>query len=199
MADTLHNLAETLSKMGRYDQSLARYLRALDLRRKSGDRRGAAIESYSIGTIFDYQGRYGAAVKSKEEALAAFRDLKQRDMWLGEILGGYGNSLALERAVRRRGQAARRGDDRRPRASESDGRSRRRRDSRPIGCSTAATSRRRARAPPKRCSRRRKASDRSLALLAQASAATVAVAAQPSQGARRPSRDAALGTPTRSG
>jgi tetratricopeptide (TPR) repeat protein len=95
LADTLHNLAENLSRMGRYDQSLTRYVSALDLRRKSGDKRGAAIESYSIGTIFDYQGRYGAAVKSKEEALATFRDLKQRDMWLGEILSGYGNSLSL--------------------------------------------------------------------------------------------------------
>jgi tetratricopeptide (TPR) repeat protein len=28
-------------------------------------------------------------------ALQVFRDLKQRDMWLGEILGGYGNSLSL--------------------------------------------------------------------------------------------------------
>ncbi len=36
-----------------------------------------------IGTIFDYQGRYGSAVKSKGEALQAFRDLKQRDVWLG--------------------------------------------------------------------------------------------------------------------
>jgi eukaryotic-like serine/threonine-protein kinase len=95
IADTLHNLAETLSKEGRFDQALARYLRALDLRRGAGDRRGAAIESYSIGTIFDYQGRYGAAVKSKEEALQAFRDLKQKDRWLGEILSGLGRSLVL--------------------------------------------------------------------------------------------------------
>ncbi len=95
MADTVHNLAETLLRRGRYEQSLAQYLRALDFRRKADDRRGAAIESYSIGTIFDYQGRFGAAVKSKEEALTMFRDLKQRDMWLGEILGGYGNSLSL--------------------------------------------------------------------------------------------------------
>jgi len=70
-------------------------VRALDYRRKAGDKRGAAIEAYSIGTIFDNQGRYGAAIKSKEEALTTFRDLKQGDMWLGEILSGYGNSLAL--------------------------------------------------------------------------------------------------------
>jgi eukaryotic-like serine/threonine-protein kinase len=95
LADTLHNLAETLARMGRYDQSLSRYHRALELRRTAGDRRGAAIEAYGIGTIFDYQGRYGAAVTSKSEALAAFRELKQRDMWLGEIMSGYGNSLSL--------------------------------------------------------------------------------------------------------
>ncbi len=95
IADTLHNLGETLNKMGRYDQALQRYLKALDLRREDGDKRSAAMESYSIGAIFDYQGRHGAAVKSKEEALQAFRDLKQRDFWFGEILSGYGASLAL--------------------------------------------------------------------------------------------------------
>src|SRR6185436_16328054 len=95
LADTVHNLAETLLKRGKYEDSLRTYGRALDLRRKAGDKRGSAIESYSIGTIFDNQGRYGAAIKSKDEALTTFRDLKQRDMWLGEILSGYGNSLAL--------------------------------------------------------------------------------------------------------
>jgi ATP/maltotriose-dependent transcriptional regulator MalT len=95
IADTLHNLGETLGRMGKYDQALARYLKALDARRAAGDARTAAMESYSIGTIFDYQGRYGAAAKSKGEALQAFRDLKQRDVWFSEILGGAGYSLAL--------------------------------------------------------------------------------------------------------
>jgi len=95
IGDTLHNLGETLGRMGKYDQALTRYLRALDLRRTDGDTRTAAMESYSIGTIFDYQGRYGAAAKSKGEALQAYRDLKQRDFWLGEILSGSGYSLAL--------------------------------------------------------------------------------------------------------
>ena len=81
-ADTLHNLGDTFTKMGRYDQALQRYIRALELRRTAGDRRNAALASYGIGTIFDYQGRYGSAVKSKGEALQAFRDLKQRDIWL---------------------------------------------------------------------------------------------------------------------
>ena len=95
MADTLHNLGETLNRMGRFDQALDRYLKALELRRKDANRRMEAIESYSIGTVFDYQGRYGAAIRSKTEALAAFRGLKQRDFWLAEILSGHGASLAL--------------------------------------------------------------------------------------------------------
>ncbi len=94
-ADTLHNLGDTFTKMGRYDLALQRYMSALDLRRKSGDARDAALASYGIGTIFDYQGRYGSAVKSKGEALQAFRSLEQQDIWLGEILSGYGSSLSL--------------------------------------------------------------------------------------------------------
>jgi eukaryotic-like serine/threonine-protein kinase len=95
MADTLHNLGETYTRMGRYEQALQQFVRALELRRSANDRRSAAIEAYGIGSIFDYQGRYGAAVKSKEEALQAFRDLNQRDVWLAEILSGYGSSLSL--------------------------------------------------------------------------------------------------------
>jgi tetratricopeptide (TPR) repeat protein len=100
IADTLHNLAETLAMEGRFDQSLARYLRALDLRRTSGDRRGAAIESYSIGTIFDYQGRYCAAIKSKEEALTSYRDLKQPDMWLGRCRRREASASATDDATK---------------------------------------------------------------------------------------------------
>ena len=95
LADTHHNLGETFTKMGRFDQSLQHYLKALEYRRTAGDRRGAAIETYGTGTVFDFQGRYGAAVKAKEEALNAYRDAKVKDVWLGEILAGYGNSLSL--------------------------------------------------------------------------------------------------------
>ena len=93
LADTLHNLAETSVKMGQYDNSLKQYLRALELRRGAGDRRGTAIESYSTGAIFEYQGRFGAALKAREEALKTFRELKDRSFWMGEILSGYGSTL----------------------------------------------------------------------------------------------------------
>jgi eukaryotic-like serine/threonine-protein kinase len=95
IADALHNLGETLLRRGQYDRSQAHYLRARDLRRKDGDRAGEAIETFSIGTIYDDQGRFGSAVKWKEDALTLFRDLKRRDTWLAEILGGVGQSLAL--------------------------------------------------------------------------------------------------------
>lgn len=93
IVESVHNIAETSAKMGQYDQAVAQYLRALDLRRTIGDPQGAAIESYSLGTLFQHQGRLGAALKSKEEALKTFTDLKDRTFWMAEILGGYGDVL----------------------------------------------------------------------------------------------------------
>ena len=79
---------------GDYGQSLDYHLKALELFRSSGDKSGAAMQSYSMGTIFEYQGRYGAALKSKEEALKAYRDSHDRGFWMAEILSGYGHSLS---------------------------------------------------------------------------------------------------------
>ena len=93
IVESVHNIAETSAKMGQYDQAVTQYLRALDLRRSIGDGRGAAIESYSLGTLFEHQGRFGAALKSKEEALKTFVDLKDRTFWMAEIWGGYGDVL----------------------------------------------------------------------------------------------------------
>jgi len=94
IADAYHNLGDTSSKMGQYDQALQQYLRALDLRRSTGDKRGAALESSSMGILFGYQGRNGAALSAEEDALKTFRDLQERGYWLAEILGYYGNALA---------------------------------------------------------------------------------------------------------
>ena len=66
--------------MGQYDQAILDYLRALDLRRSMDDPRGAAIELYSLGTLFDHQGRFGAALNSKQETLEAFRDIKDKTL-----------------------------------------------------------------------------------------------------------------------
>ncbi len=95
IVESVHNVAETSVRMGQYDQAVSQYMRALELRRSMDDARGAAIESYSMGTLFDYQGRFGAAINSKQEALKTFRDLKDRTFWMAEILGGYAEALTL--------------------------------------------------------------------------------------------------------
>ncbi|GEM_PF-143901 len=93
IVESVHNVAETAARMGQYDQAVSQYMRALDLRRSLNDQRGAAIESYSLGTLFQHQGRLGAALNSKQEALKTFTELKDRSYWMAEILSGYGDVL----------------------------------------------------------------------------------------------------------
>ena len=95
IVEAVHNLAETSVRMGDYDQAFSQYMRALDLRRSMNDTRGAAIESYTLGMVLDYQGRYGAAITSKQAALKTFQDLKDKTYWMAEILGGYAQALIL--------------------------------------------------------------------------------------------------------
>ena len=93
--NSVFNLAEVSVRMGEYDQAVTQYMRALDLHRSMDDARGAAIDSYTLGTMFDYQGRFGAAVNSKQDALKTFQSLKDKTTWMAEIQGGYGESLIL--------------------------------------------------------------------------------------------------------
>jgi eukaryotic-like serine/threonine-protein kinase len=94
IADTLHNLAETSTRLGQFNQAVDQYLRALDLRRKANDKRGGAIESASLGVLFGYQGRYGAALSSAQDALKTMRDINEKGQWLGEVLMDYGRAQA---------------------------------------------------------------------------------------------------------
>jgi serine/threonine protein kinase/tetratricopeptide (TPR) repeat protein len=95
IAQTVHNLGDTCLRMGQFDQALSQYLRALDLYRGTGSKPDAAIESHSTAMVFDYQGRYGAALSAEEEAVKVFTSLRDRGFWLGDILSGYGNTLSL--------------------------------------------------------------------------------------------------------
>ena len=52
--------------MGQYDKAISYYMRALELRRSMNDPRGTALEAYGLGTLFDYQGRFGAAINSMD-------------------------------------------------------------------------------------------------------------------------------------
>ncbi len=70
-------------------------MHALDLWRGMNDARGAAITSNTLGTMLDFQGRFGAALKSKQEAFKTFSDLKDKTTWMAEVGGGYGEALVL--------------------------------------------------------------------------------------------------------
>jgi serine/threonine protein kinase/tetratricopeptide (TPR) repeat protein len=94
VADTLHNLAETSLRTGQFDQAQEQYLKALDLHRNAGDKRGAAIESSSMGALFGYQGRLAAAVSAQEDALKGFNETKEQGFQRTETLLAYGNALA---------------------------------------------------------------------------------------------------------
>lgn len=93
IADTLHNLGDVATSTGQNDRAVSYYLRALEIRRSIGDRRGEAMDSQSIAFAFEQQGRYGAALKSTEDAVKTFRDLQEHGFWLAEVLAAYGNAL----------------------------------------------------------------------------------------------------------
>lgn len=93
VAETLHNVAETDTNLGLYDQALEQYHKALDLQRQVANKQMIAIETSSLGTVFGYQGRYGAALSSKEEALKLYAELGEKGFWMVDIQGGYGNAL----------------------------------------------------------------------------------------------------------
>ena len=93
--EAVHNLGDTSVNMGQYDSAISYYLRALDLSRSINDQRGAAIQSESLGILFDYQGRFGAAVKSEQDALKTFRDLKDKGTWMPRMLNASSEALIL--------------------------------------------------------------------------------------------------------
>ncbi len=95
IVDVVNNLAANSVHMGQYDQATTQYMRALDLWRSLKDARGVAITAYALGEMFDYQGRYGAAINSKEGAFKTFQELKEKTADTVEITGGYGESLVL--------------------------------------------------------------------------------------------------------
>ncbi len=94
IAETRHNLGETATDLGMYDQALDQYHRALDLQRKAGNKQMTAYETSSLGSVFGFQGRYGASLSANEEAMKAFRDLEERSLKTLTIQEGYGSALA---------------------------------------------------------------------------------------------------------
>src|SRR5208283_4828939 len=52
-------------------------------------------ESYRMGTLFVYQGRFGAAINSEQEALKTFREIQDKTFWMAQVLGGSADALIL--------------------------------------------------------------------------------------------------------
>jgi tetratricopeptide (TPR) repeat protein len=73
---------------------MASYMRALDLRRKTGDTHGVSIEAHSIGMVSLYQGRYGAAVNALDESVKGFHELKDRSRIMTQVLIDFAEALA---------------------------------------------------------------------------------------------------------
>jgi tetratricopeptide (TPR) repeat protein len=94
IALTLTSLGDVSVKLGDYTRAETQYLRAMDLWRSAGDKRGAAIGSFGMGGLLEQQGRYGAALEAKGEALKTFRTLQERSYLLAQFLIGYGSTLA---------------------------------------------------------------------------------------------------------
>lgn len=95
LVEVVHNLADTSVRMGDYEYAVSQYMRALELRRSLKDTRGAAFEAYTLGVMFDHQGRFGAALKSQQDAVNTLHDLKDKTTWMAEIASNYGESLIL--------------------------------------------------------------------------------------------------------
>jgi tetratricopeptide (TPR) repeat protein len=94
MADSLHNLAETNVDLGQYDTAVTQYLKALEIRRNSGNQTGVAINSSSLGALFTKQGKYASALSALEESLKDFQQTNDQSWLMVEAKGRYGDALS---------------------------------------------------------------------------------------------------------
>jgi tetratricopeptide (TPR) repeat protein len=69
-------------------------MRALELARKGGDATGVAVISRQIGLVLGYQGRFGAAVKSLQDAVNSFRQQGENGHSMAEALNDLAEALA---------------------------------------------------------------------------------------------------------
>jgi len=94
IAETLASMGQVYSRTGEYDQALSTSMRSLDLWRKAGNARGAADESHDIGLVFQYQGRFGAAVNAMQDAVNGYRALGDKSDDMAELLINLAEALA---------------------------------------------------------------------------------------------------------
>jgi serine/threonine protein kinase/Tfp pilus assembly protein PilF len=94
IADTLESLSEAYTATGQYDQAMTALMRALDLSRKVGDASRTALIARQIGLVLGYQGRFGAAVKSLQDAVKSFLEQGETGLTMAGSLSDLANALA---------------------------------------------------------------------------------------------------------
>lgn len=94
IAATLLNLGEAYTALGQYDQAMASFMHGLDLYRKSDDNQGAAAVSHSMGLVFEYQGRAGAAVSALQDSVNALHKVGDRSSNMVQSLTDLASALA---------------------------------------------------------------------------------------------------------
>ena len=68
MADTLGIMGNIHSKRGRYGKAMVFYEKSFAIRKRLGDRMGAAFSSANMGLMAEKQGRLDLAIRYMEEA-----------------------------------------------------------------------------------------------------------------------------------
>jgi tetratricopeptide (TPR) repeat protein len=95
IARSLNNIGEAYLKMGKLDKAMENYLQALQNSRNAGDKFLVAETSASMAGLFELQGRNGAAVGARQDAVKNMQDLQRQDTDFAEIQADYGRALAL--------------------------------------------------------------------------------------------------------
>lgn len=94
IADSLHNLGEVYVNLGQYDEAMNSYMKALDLNRKNSDAHGAALQSHSLGVLFQLQGRIGPAVSALQDAVTGLQQSGDHARPLADSLNDLADALA---------------------------------------------------------------------------------------------------------
>ena len=94
LAETLVNLGGAYVSLGQPDQALSSYMRALDLNRKSGDNRGAAVASMSMGQMFQLQGRVGPAVGALQDSVNGLQTAGEKGALMASAVAALADALA---------------------------------------------------------------------------------------------------------
>lgn len=95
---TMYNLGETTTNLGQFDEALDYYLGALDQWRGIDDDLGIAWARVGIGIIHGYQGRFGDARDSMDEAVTALEESGEQGYWRFIVTAHHGLAVAQDGA-----------------------------------------------------------------------------------------------------